>query len=207
VLWPARGWVRQPSLRWVFASYSSGLSAPLLGARRGVLTSSWYQTRWLVRLANDQNEKTEFANTSGGRMIAFSASSVTPAIEGGQFWLLEGAAWSRAYRAELTAFPGGAHDDFVDATVQPLTYLRANPEPSIITYYRSRRYRSDPNRAAAQPTASNQRCRASPLQPRGRVLRYVQGESSRAAVDSKWARAGMHALREKTRNEFLDCYI
>lgn len=100
------------------------------------MTSSWYQTRWLVRLANDQNEKTEFANTSGGRMVAFSASSVTPAIEGGQFWLLEGAAWSRAYRAELTAFPGGAHDDFVDATVQPLTYLRANPEPSIITYYK-----------------------------------------------------------------------
>jgi predicted phage terminase large subunit-like protein len=33
------------------------------------------------------------------------ASSVTPAIEGGQFWLLEGAAWSRAYQAELTAFP------------------------------------------------------------------------------------------------------
>jgi predicted phage terminase large subunit-like protein len=64
------------------------------------------------------------------------ASSVTPAIEGGQFWLLEGAAWSRAYRAELTAFPGGAHDDFIDATVQALTYLRVNPEPSIITYYK-----------------------------------------------------------------------
>jgi predicted phage terminase large subunit-like protein len=402
VLWPAWVWARQPSLRWVFASYSSGLSAPLSAARRGVLTSSWYQDRWAVRLASDQNEKTEFANTSGGRMIATSvggtitgkggdfliiddlqspemseseaertkvlrffdetlssrlddkrrgrivviqqrthqsdltghlleqggwvqlslpaeferrtvislpvtkgetiknegdllwpesvgraeldaqkrqlgsyayacqylqnpiarggnlfkedwfgtfhevpkfdllvqswdcafktgkendysacvtigfiverrevstaapgyylvdawrgkiefvelkrkaielnrewrpsavlvedtasgqsllqelrsntaipikgvkpdsdkytrASSVTPAIEGGQFWLLEGAAWSGAYRAELTAFPGGAHDDFVDATVQALTYLRANPEPSILTYYK-----------------------------------------------------------------------
>jgi predicted phage terminase large subunit-like protein len=36
------------------------------------------------------------------------ASSVTPMIEGGQFRLLEGAAWSSSYIAELTAFPGGA---------------------------------------------------------------------------------------------------
>jgi predicted phage terminase large subunit-like protein len=45
------------------------------------------------------------------------AASITPAMDGGQFWLLEGASWSEDYLAEMTAFPGAAHDDFVDATV------------------------------------------------------------------------------------------
>jgi phage terminase large subunit-like protein len=59
-------------------------------------------------------------------------------MENGQFWLLEGAPWSIDYLAELIAFPGGAHDDFVDATVQALTYLRQSQEPAILTYYRNK---------------------------------------------------------------------
>ena len=88
VLWPAWVWASQPSLRWVFASYSSGLSAPLSAARRGVLTSPWYQTRWAVRLASDQNEKTEFANTSGGRMMATSVGG-TITGKGGDFLIID----------------------------------------------------------------------------------------------------------------------
>ena len=65
------------------------------------------------------------------------AASITPAMEGGHFWLLEGAPWSDDYLVEMTAFPGGAHDDFVDATVQALTFLRQPPEPGIIEYYRN----------------------------------------------------------------------
>jgi phage terminase large subunit-like protein len=38
-------------------------------------------------------------------------------MEGGHFWVLEGAPWSGDYLAEMTGFPGVAHDDFVDATV------------------------------------------------------------------------------------------
>jgi hypothetical protein len=63
------------------------------------------------------------------------ASYATPMIEGGQFRLLEGAAWSSDYLAEMTSFPGG-HDDFVDATVQALTYLRDSPESNVLVYYR-----------------------------------------------------------------------
>jgi len=37
----------------------------------------------------------------------------------------------------MTAFPGAAHDDFVDAIVQALTFLRQPPEPGIIDYYRN----------------------------------------------------------------------
>jgi len=65
------------------------------------------------------------------------AASITPAIEGGHFWVLEGASWSDEYLAEMTAFPGAAHDDFVDATVQALTFLRQPREPGIIGFYRN----------------------------------------------------------------------
>jgi predicted phage terminase large subunit-like protein len=64
------------------------------------------------------------------------AASVTPAMEGGHFWVLEGAAWLDDYIAEMTAFPGAAHDDLVDATTQALTFLRQPPEPGIIGFYR-----------------------------------------------------------------------
>jgi predicted phage terminase large subunit-like protein len=66
------------------------------------------------------------------------AASITPAMENGQFWLLEGAPWADEYLAEMTAFPGGAHDDFVDATVQALNYLRERPESGIFEFYRKR---------------------------------------------------------------------
>jgi predicted phage terminase large subunit-like protein len=59
--------------------------------------------------------------------------AVTPAIEGGRFFLRDGSSWLNEYKAELIAFPGGAHDDYVDATVQALNYLR---EPGIITHQR-----------------------------------------------------------------------
>jgi mono/diheme cytochrome c family protein len=65
------------------------------------------------------------------------AASITPAMDGGHFWVLEGASWSDDYLAEMTAFPGAAHDDFVDATVQALVFLRAPPEPGIIGFYRN----------------------------------------------------------------------
>jgi predicted phage terminase large subunit-like protein len=64
------------------------------------------------------------------------AASITPAMDGGHFWVLEGAPWSEDYLAEMTAFPGAAHDDFVDSTVQALTFLRQPPEPGIIGHYR-----------------------------------------------------------------------
>ena len=65
------------------------------------------------------------------------AYSITPAMDRGQFWLLEGASWSEDYLTEMTAFPGAAHDDFVDATVQALTFLRQPPEPAMIGFYRN----------------------------------------------------------------------
>ena len=74
VMWPAYVWARQPSTRWLCASYSAILANKLSADRRTVITSPWYQERWPLQLASDQNQKSEFVNTERGHMIATSVS-------------------------------------------------------------------------------------------------------------------------------------
>ena len=74
VMWPAWVWARQPSTRWLCASYSAILANKLSTDRRSVITSPWYQQRWPIQLAADQNQKSEFGNTGRGHMIATSVS-------------------------------------------------------------------------------------------------------------------------------------
>jgi predicted phage terminase large subunit-like protein len=90
ILFPSWLWVRLPSSRLVFASYSAALSIDLSVKRRSVIQSPWYQQRWSSRvtMAADQNLKSEFANTASGRMIATSVDgSVTG--RGGQYLIVD----------------------------------------------------------------------------------------------------------------------
>ena len=50
----------------------------------------------------------------------------------------------------MIAFPGAAHDDFVDATVQALTYMRASPEPNMLKFLRDQLERQRTGRLEAQ---------------------------------------------------------
>ena len=50
------------------------------------------------------------------------AAAMSPTIEAGQLYLLEGAAWSDELVEELCTFPNGRHDDRVDALSQAITY-------------------------------------------------------------------------------------
>src|SRR5688572_12788145 len=74
VLWPTWEWLREPSRRWIFASYAESLAIKHSMDRRTVLQSPWYRDRWgdRVALATDQNEKREFRNTRRGHMAATS---------------------------------------------------------------------------------------------------------------------------------------
>lgn len=76
ILWPTWEWIRDPSGRWICASYAEALAIKQSVDRRTILQSDWYQGRWgdRVRLASDQNEKREFLNTRRGHMIATSVS-------------------------------------------------------------------------------------------------------------------------------------
>jgi predicted phage terminase large subunit-like protein len=50
------------------------------------------------------------------------AAAMSPTIEAGQLYILEGAAWSDELVEELCTFPNGRHDDRVDALSQAITY-------------------------------------------------------------------------------------
>lgn len=74
VLWPTWEWTSNPVLRWMFVSYSGGLSNKHSVERRNVIESDWFQARWgdRFRLSSDQNVKTEFTNDARGAMFATS---------------------------------------------------------------------------------------------------------------------------------------
>ncbi len=74
VLWPAWSWTRKAFLRFITCSYSASLSVKHATMRRNVIESHWYQRQWggLVRMATDQNIKSEYENTARGHMIATS---------------------------------------------------------------------------------------------------------------------------------------
>ena len=74
----------------MFASYSAALSTKHSVDRRALIVSPWYQARWggMVRLADDLNQKTEFANTQRGHMIATSVGASATG-RGGNFLLAD----------------------------------------------------------------------------------------------------------------------
>ena len=74
VFWPAWEWARDPSKRWMFASYDQKLSIRDSMRCRFLLQSAWYQNRWgfRVQFARDANLKTYFENTALGYRLATS---------------------------------------------------------------------------------------------------------------------------------------
>lgn len=67
-------WIKDPTKRFMFASYSQVFSKRDSNRSRRLIQSGWYQRRWgnIVKLAEDQNEKMRFENTSGGFRLATS---------------------------------------------------------------------------------------------------------------------------------------
>lgn len=79
VFWPAWEWGPRglPHYRYVGASHSEDLSIRDNMRMRRVVESDWFQDRWRVRLARDQNEKRKFENASTGFRAAVSATAMT----------------------------------------------------------------------------------------------------------------------------------
>mgnify|MGYP003631590529 CR=1 FL=1 len=67
-------WIREPSSRFMYASYSGGLSTEHAVLSRRVIESDWYQERWgsIFKLTTDQNIKTYYENTKRGYRISTS---------------------------------------------------------------------------------------------------------------------------------------
>jgi predicted phage terminase large subunit-like protein len=84
VMFPVWVWTPHPETRWLFASYSAALSTKHSRDRRVVISSPWYQARWAVRLAHDNNQAMEFSNVNRGHMIATSVGG-TATGRGGDY--------------------------------------------------------------------------------------------------------------------------
>ncbi len=74
VSYPVWRWITAPQRRFMFVSYSEDLSTDHSVFRRNVLNSESYRKYWgkSVRLARDQNLKTQYENTKRGVMFSTS---------------------------------------------------------------------------------------------------------------------------------------
>jgi len=87
---PAWGWTRAPWSRWICTSYSQNLATEFSVKRRRIIQDPWYQDKWgaQVKLAGDQNLKTEFENTQTGKMQSTSTGGTTTG-KGGDYIVMD----------------------------------------------------------------------------------------------------------------------
>lgn len=74
VQFPVWSWIKNPNLKYIFASYAQNLSTKHSLDRRNIIQSFWFQSAWgkSFKLQDDENQKMEFANDKRGSMIATS---------------------------------------------------------------------------------------------------------------------------------------
>lgn len=86
VFWPAWVWLKDPSKRFLFASYGHNLAMRDSVYCRRLIQSAWYQQQWShkYRLVEDQNTKTRYETDVGGFRFATSPGGMATG-EGGDF--------------------------------------------------------------------------------------------------------------------------
>lgn len=84
VIFPPWCWTKRPEMRFTCASYSGKLAIKHSVARRRIIESAWFRTKWgmSVAITTDQNQKSEFENTSRGHMTATSVGGTVTGTGG-----------------------------------------------------------------------------------------------------------------------------
>jgi predicted phage terminase large subunit-like protein len=79
VFWPAWEWgpAKKPQNRFVSTSHSKELATRDSTKCRTLIESSWFQSRWPIKLKDDQNAKTNFANEFEGFREAAAFTKMT----------------------------------------------------------------------------------------------------------------------------------
>lgn len=79
VFWPAWEWgpLGWPSMRFMGASYERDLAIRDARKMRLLVESDWFQERWPIKMAADQNEKMRFENAATGIRLARPSTSLT----------------------------------------------------------------------------------------------------------------------------------
>jgi predicted phage terminase large subunit-like protein len=91
ICFPAWVWTRQPGMRFLTASHSSGLSGDHSAARRRLIESRWYQNLWPLEFTRDTNRRDQYRNTAQGEMIATSVGSSEALGKGGDILIVDDA--------------------------------------------------------------------------------------------------------------------
>jgi predicted phage terminase large subunit-like protein len=137
--WPAWSWIRQPSLRFLCASYSGTLSADHSIKRRNLIMSPWFQSRWASRfaLSADLNRTDDYANSETGRITATSVGGTVTGLGGdiciGDDLLNQDDQYSEAARK--------ATNRWIDST---WTTKLNNPSTGVFVYVSQRLHEDDP---------------------------------------------------------------
>ncbi len=76
-MFPAWVWTINPSKSFTGAAHEQGLAVRDARKMRLIVESEWYQERWPLKLANDQNAKTSFENEHRGFRQAVPFGSMT----------------------------------------------------------------------------------------------------------------------------------
>ncbi len=79
VFWPAWEWgpLGRPEMRYMGAAYERDLAIRDARKMRLLVESDWFQERWPVKMAGDQNEKMKFENAHTGLRLARPSTSLT----------------------------------------------------------------------------------------------------------------------------------
>jgi len=75
VFWPAWSWIENPGLQWLCVSHSDRLAVRDTRRMRLLVRSQWYQERWPISLARDENLKASFLNDAMGYRMASSVGA------------------------------------------------------------------------------------------------------------------------------------
>jgi predicted phage terminase large subunit-like protein len=90
----------------------------------------------LQELRIDTDLPIQPVKVAGDKLVR--ASTAEPTISAGRVMLPENSPpWVEEFLREVCSFPAGIHDDYVDALVHGINYLRTY-EPSIIRFYKER---------------------------------------------------------------------
>ena len=89
VILPAWAWTRDPSMKFLYASYAASLSIRDSTKCRRLIESPWYKAHFPdIKLTDDQNQKSRFENTSSGYRLATSVGGAATG-DGGDIVLID----------------------------------------------------------------------------------------------------------------------
>jgi predicted phage terminase large subunit-like protein len=136
IAWPAWGWTRDSTKRFLTSSYSADLSRDHSIKRRRLIQSPWYQSIWPMEMSRDTDRQDQYSNLSTGEMIATSVGA-TATGRGGSILILDDALSADEAKSKVKRVT--MHGWFVDTFSKRLD----DPAKGVIVAIEQRTHQED----------------------------------------------------------------